>query len=120
MQLNTVFDRNLFVNNLPQEYAEVVTDILMNEEKYQLHGWLEKKQVFVKGKQYPENLSRLVQENIIALREYLINKVNADWMLQIADEAVENKIEILESINDYNKLKVIITRKIGRMRTTFG
>ena len=120
LQLNTVFDRNLFVNNLPQEYAEVVTDILMNEEKYQLHGWLEKKQVFVKGKEYPENLSRLVQENIIALREYLINKVNADWMLQIADEAVENKIEILESINDYNKLKVIITRKIGRMRTTFG
>ena len=120
LQLNTVFDRNLFVNNLPQEYAEVVTDILMNEEKYQLHGWLEKKQVFVKGKEYPENLSRLVQENIIALREYLINKVNADWMLQIADEAVENKIEILESINDYNKLKVIITRKIGRMRTAFG
>ena len=120
LQLNAVFDRNLFVNNLPQEYAEVVTDILMNEEKYQLHGWLEKKQVFVKGKEYPENLSRLVQENIIALREYLINKVNADWMLQIADEAVENKMEILESINDYNKLKVIITRKIGRMRTAFG
>ena len=120
LQLNTVFDRNHFVNTLPQHYAEVVTDILMNEEKYQLHGWLEKKQVFVKGKEYPENLARLIQENIIALREYLINKLNADLMLQIADEAVENKMEILEFINDYNKLKVTITRKIGRMRTSFG
>lgn len=120
LQLNAVFDRNHFINNLPQDFAEVVTDILMNEEKYQLHGWLEKKQVFVKGKEYPENLSRLIQENIIALREYLINKLNADLMLQIADEAVENKMEILEFINDYNKLKVTITRKIGRMRTSFG
>ena len=120
LQVNTVFDRNHFVNTLPQNFAEVVTDILMNEEKYQLHGWLEKKQVFVKGKEYPENLARLIQENIIAFREYLINKLNADLMLQIADEAVENKLELLEFINDYNKLKVTITRKIGRMRTSFG
>ena len=120
LQLDAVFDRNQFINTLPQNFAEVVTDILMNEEKYQLHGWLEKKQVFVKGKEYPENLSRLIQENIIAFREYLINKLNADLMLQIADEAVTNKMEILEFINDYNKLKVTITRKIGRMRTTFG
>ena len=71
-------------------------------------------------KEYPENLARLIQENIIAFREYLINKLNADLMLQIADDAVTNKLEILEFINDYNKLKVTITRKIGRMRTTFG
>ena len=120
LQLDAVFDRNQFINTLPQNFAEVVIDILMNEEKYQLHGWLEKKQVFVKGKEYPENLARLIQENIIAFREYLINKLNADLMLQIADEAVTNKMEILEFINDYNKLKVTITRKIGRMRTTFG
>ena len=120
LQLDVVFDRNQFINTLPQNFAEVVIDILMNEEKYQLHGWLEKKQVFVKGKEYPENLARLIQENIIAFREYLINKLNADLMLQIADEAVTNKMEILEFINDYNKLKVTITRKIGRMRTTFG
>ncbi len=120
LQLDTTFDRNHFIATLPQNFAEVVTDILMNEEKYQLHGWLEKKQVFVKGKEYPENLARLIQENIIAFREYLINKLNADLMLQIADDAVTNKLEILEFINDYNKLKVTITRKIGRMRTTFG
>ncbi|MBC7493559.1 MAG: DNA primase, partial [Flavobacterium sp.] len=72
LQLDVVFDRNQFINTLPQNFAEVVIDILMNEEKYQLHGWLEKKQVFVKGKEYPENLARLIQENIIAFREYLI------------------------------------------------
>ena len=119
LQLNENFDRNLFVNNLQQDYAEVVTDILMNEEKYQLHGWLEKKQVFVKGKEYPENRNNLVQENIIAFREYLINKLNNDLMVQIQNPETENKTEVLELINDYNKLKVVITRKIGRMRTSF-
>ena len=120
LQLNESFDHNQFINTLPQEVAEVITDILMNDEKYVLHGWLEKKKVFVKGKDYPENLTRLVQENITAFREYLINKLNADLMLQIVDETVQNKHEILEDINNYNKLKVAITRKIGRMRTVFG
>lgn len=118
---NEDFDKNHYLNNLIPEHAEVVTDILMNDEKYQLHGWLDKKQVFVKEKDDLEILSRLVTETIVTFREYLINKLNRELMLQIqAEEPEYSPEEIITMINDYNKLKVNITRRIGRMRSDYN
>ncbi|MCB0443555.1 MAG: DNA primase, partial [Flavobacterium sp.] len=118
---NELFDKNHYLNNLVPEHAEVVTDILMNDEKYQLHGWLDKKQVFVKEKDDLEILSRLVTETIVTFREYLINKLNHELMLQIQAETSEfTPEEIITMINDYNKLKVNITRRIGRMRSDYN
>jgi DNA primase len=118
---NEDFDKNHYLNNLLPEHAEVVTDILMNDEKYQLHGWLDKKQVFVKEKDDLEILSRLVTETIVTFREYLINKLNHELMLQIqAEEPEYSPEEIITMINDYNKLKVNITRRIGRMRSDYN
>jgi DNA primase len=85
-----------------------------------LHGWLEKKQVFVKDKNNDEVLTRLVSETIIAYREYLINKLNEELMRKIMLPEFEDKTEILSNINEYNKLKVSITRSIGRMRSTYN
>ena len=117
--LNYLFDKNQYVNNLSSDFAPIVTDILMNDEKYQLHGWLEKKQVFVKEKEDSEILSRLVTETIAAFREYLINRLSNGLMEKIKEDSDENSIEIISMINDYNKLKVTIARKIGRMRSTY-
>jgi DNA primase len=118
---NELFDKKQYLNNLVTEHAEVVTDILMNDEKYQLHGWLDKKQVFVKEKDDFEILSRLVTETIVTFREYLINKLNRELMLQIQTDTPEySQEEIITMINDYNKLKVNITRRIGRMRSDYN
>ncbi|MDP2160098.1 MAG: DNA primase [Flavobacterium sp.] len=115
------FDLSHYLNSLSPELASYVTDILMTDEKYQLHGWLEKKQVFVKEKNDTEILARLVTETIAAFREYLINKLNTDLMNQLKDETSEvTPEEVLTLINDYNKLKVSITRRIGRMRTDYN
>ncbi len=116
---NTNFDNKNYTQNLNPEFAQVVTDIFMDDEKYQLHGWLEKKQVFVKEKTENEILVRLVNDNIIAYREYLINKLNAELM-ETVKNGTENMIEILSTINDYNRLKVTITRSIGRIRSTYN
>lgn len=118
---NESFDKNHYLNNLVPEHAEIVTDILMNDEKYQLHGWLDKKQVFVKEKDDLEILSRLVTETIVTFREYLINKLNHELMLQVQSETPDyTPEEIITMINDYNKLKVNITRRIGRMRSDYN
>lgn len=118
---NEQFDKTNYLNSLAPEYAEVVTDILMNDEKYQLHGWLDKKQVFVKEKNDAEVLTRLVSETIVTFREYLITKVNKELMGQIQSETPELPVEdIVMMINDYNKLKVNITRRIGRMRSDYN
>ena len=118
--INDNFDHKNFINTLKPEFSQVVTDIFMDDEKHQLHGWLEKKQVFVKEKNNEEVLTRLVSETIIAYREYLINKINEDLMRNIVLPEFEDKIEILTNINEYNKLKVTITRSIGRMRSTYN
>ncbi len=118
---NEGFDTTNYLNKLKPELQQIVTDIYMDDEKYQLHGWLDKKQVFVKGKDNLEVLQRLVSENIISYREYLINKLNAEQMLEVLKPEIEDKTEILSSINEYNKLKVVISRSIGRMRpSTFN
>jgi DNA primase len=118
---NQEFDINQYVNNLQPDQAGVVTDILMNDEKYQLHGWLDKKQVFVKEKDDLEILARLVSETIVTFREFLITQVNKELILQLQDEKPAfSPQEIIVMINDYNKLKVNITRKIGRMRSDYN
>ncbi|MBC7641484.1 MAG: DNA primase [Flavobacterium sp.] len=114
------FDNKNYLNSLNQEHAQLVTDIFMDDEKYQLHAWFEKKQVFVKEKNNIENLTRLVNETIIAYREYLINRLTIDLMQDIMLPEIEDKSEILSSINEYNKLKVTITRSIGRMRSAYN
>ena len=115
------FDKIKYLNKVNPEFSQLVTDIFMDDEKHQLHGWLEKKQVFVKEKTENEILVRLVTDNIIAYREYLINKLNENLMKSIkVDEPDLDIQEILSAINDYNKLKVTITRSIGRIRSSYN
>jgi DNA primase len=117
---NESFDKVKYLNSIKPEFSQLITDILMDDEKHQLHGWMEKKQVYVREKNDNEVLTRLVSENIIAYREFLINKLNLELMQSMIDPENNEKIETLTSINEYNKLKVAITRSIGRMRSTYN
>ncbi|WP_333695271.1 DNA primase [Flavobacterium sp.] len=117
---NESFDKNQYVTNLNPDFAQVVTDIIMNDERYNLHGWLDKKQVFVKEKNDAEVLSRLVTETIVTFREFLITQINSDLMNQVKEGQVDSLEDLIVAINDYNKLKVSITRRIGRMRSDYN
>ena len=101
---------------LAPEHSQVVTDILMSEEKELLHNW-ETKHIYVKSK--TQNVSQYVSETIISLREYLINKLILDLINSFNHEEEADSAEILATINDYNKLKVSLTNKIGRIRSTY-
>lgn len=103
-----------WMRTLPTEQQAWVSDLLMNEEKYILHKWTEKKQVYVKDKGHPDVVSRLVTELIGTLREYLIKKIIDGYI-----KALENKTEaenLMQMVSEYNKLKTNITRRLGRMR----
>ena len=113
---NENFNIEHYLMQLSPEHSEMVTDILMLEEKELLHNW-ETKQIYVKKK--TENVGQYVLETIISLREYLINKLIMDMMNNF-NKGEENDLEELKStINDYNKLKVSLTNKIGRIRSTY-
>ena len=106
-----------YVMQLSEEHSKIVTDILMLEEKESLHNW-ETKHIYVKSKH--QNVSQYVSETIVSLREYLINKLIMDLMQSYSNEEEENDLqELMTTINDYNKLKVNLTNKIGRIRSTY-
>ena len=105
-----------YLQQLDNEYSQIVTTILMNEEKELLHNW-ETKQIYVKSKH--QSIAQYVTETIVSLREYLINKLIVEMMNQIPESNEEQIEEIKTNINDYNKLKVYLTAKIGRIRSTY-
>ena len=105
-----------YVMQLSEEHSKIVTDILMLEEKESLHNW-ETKHIYVKSKH--QNVSQYVSETIISLREYLINKLILDLIEGYKGEDENNLEELKSTINDYNKLKVSLTNKIGRIRTAY-
>ncbi|MCF6131014.1 DNA primase [Flavobacterium wongokense] len=114
---NDEFNIEQYLMQLSAEHSEMVTDILMMEERELLHNW-EAKQIYVKTKD--QNVSQYVSETIVSLREYLINKLIMDLMNSYSSNAEENDLEELKAtINDYNKLKVNLTNKIGRIRSTY-
>ncbi|MDN3676204.1 DNA primase [Flavobacterium paronense] len=113
---NEHFNIEQYLMQLSIEHSQMVTDILMLEEKELLHNW-ETKHIYVKTK--IQNVSQYVSETIVSLREFLINKLIMDLMNNYSSEEENDLEELKSTINDYNKLKVNLTNKIGRIRSTY-
>ncbi|RZP05557.1 MAG: DNA primase [Flavobacteriales bacterium] len=109
-QKNQKLILEVFLNNLDNELSEHVTGILMNEERYELHNWVSKN-IFVKNKE--KGISQLVSETILSLRTYLINKKVDELKDEIKLE--NNNDRILEEINEYHKLKSLLSKKLNRV-----
>jgi len=104
-----------FLNTLHPELQYVATDIFMQDEKYVLHEWEEKKQIPVKDKSL--SVSAYANEHIIDLRWLLLGKLIQDLKMQVNPEA--DNMEILMAVNDYNTLVNYLSRKISRLRSQF-
>ena len=110
------FNQEQYLQQLSEEQSQIVTDILMQDEKEALHNW-ETKNIFVKNKE--KSISQYVSETIVSFREYLINKLITDLMNEYTANPEIDIDELKSNINDYNKLKVMLTNKIGRIRSTY-
>lgn len=113
---NEKFSAEQFMSDLPVEYAPLVADILMEEEKIQLHNW-ESRDVFVKSKQV--GIAQYVNETILSLRWYLVDKIIADLMTQISPDPTVDNSEILSNTIDYQQLIKSFSDKLGRVLSRF-
>ena len=99
-----------FVNRLDPTLASDVTNILMNEERYNLHNW-EKNNIFPKQKEV--SIAQLVSETILTLRCYLIDrKVNE--IKQDTKATIDHRT-LLEDVLNYSNLKMLLSRKLNRV-----
>ena len=101
---------DVFVNVLEPVLANEVTSILMNEERYALNDW-ERQNIFPIKKE--DNIGRLVNENILSLRRFLVAK-KIDELAKSVSQEVSN-IEIIQEIMDYTALKKLLSQKLNRV-----
>jgi DNA primase len=99
------------IPSLDGELSSLVSNILMNEEQYQLHQW-EKKNIFVKSRD--SQVSQLVNETILTLRKLLIDKKIEELQDQVKDKE-QHHSEILEDVMSYYQLKQVVSRKLNRV-----
>lgn len=104
-----------FLNTLSSQLQQEATDIYMQDERYYLHEWEEKKQIPVKEKLI--TAANYTNEHIIDLRWLLLGRLIQDLKMQVSPEA--DNMEILMAVNDYNTLVNYLSRKINRIRSQF-
>ncbi len=114
-ELNTSqnFKAERLIRKLPLEKAELITHILFDSERYELHNWTGR-EIYVKDKN--QTISQVVSETIFNLRRYLISmKINelAKEIKNIKDESL--KKETLKETLEYTALKKLLSDKLNRV-----
>ncbi len=98
-----------FINDLDSNSSKIVSDILINDDKYQLHDW-ERKNIYVK--KIGSELSQLVNETILNMRRYLIDKKINELQ---ESKKYEDKGDVLEEVMSYYKLKKMLSARLNRV-----
>ena len=114
-ELNTSqnFKAERLIRKLPPEKAELITHILFDSERYELHNWIGQ-EIYVKDKN--QTISQVVSETIFNLRRYLISmKINelAQDIKNLKDESL--KKETLKETFEYTALKKLLSDKLNRV-----
>ena len=116
---NLLQNKEISINNFEEKHLDLFSSIIMNEQKYTLDDWLNKKNIYVKEKTNESEIKRLVQDTIISYRECLLSDLLNNLSKEVANVLEEHHKDVLQTAVDYNKLKVKITREIGRVRANY-
>lgn len=109
---NDNFNLERYLMHLKPEFAQIITDIVMNNEKYVLHNW-EGQNIFPKTKL--EQLNQNVTDNLFTLRWYLISQFIENAKNSVSRESEIDNSELIAEIMDYIKLKTKFSHKTGRV-----
>ena len=97
------------VNHQNPEVANLVTSILMDEEKYTLSDW-ERKEIFVVATE--KILPKLINDAVFNLRRVLIEKKIQDILNEIQTKKTTPDLEL---INNYTGLRTRLFNKLNRV-----
>ncbi|KIA97121.1 DNA primase [Flavobacterium sp. KMS] len=113
---NEKFSLEQYLMRLQPEFAQEVTDILMEDEKVTLHDW-EGQNIFAKEKS--ESISQYVTETILSMRWFLVDKIIEELKSSIISDPKEDNMELLLMVVDYSKLINSFSRKLGRVMSRY-
>jgi DNA primase len=111
---NEAFSLEQYLMHLKPEFAQEVTDILMEDERLIMHNW-EGQNIFPKSKN--DTIAQNVAETILTMRWYLVGRIIEELKATIAPGA--DNIESMTMIQDYNGLTLAFSKKLGRVMSRF-
>ncbi|MEZ7497586.1 DNA primase [Flavobacterium sp. Arc3] len=111
---NDGFSLEQYLMHLQPEFAQEVTDILMEDERVILHNW-EGQNIFPKYKK--DTIGQNVSETILTLRWYLVGKIIEEIKSSITSES--DNTEPMTMIRDYLGLTSAFSKKLGRVMSRF-
>ena len=114
---NESFSVEQYLMHLQPEFAQEVTDILMEDERVVLHNW-EGQNIFPKTKS--ESISQYVAETILTMRWYLVDRIIEEIKGSISSEPDSDNIEPLSMAMDYYKLINSFSKKLGRVMSRYN
>ncbi|MBL0735484.1 DNA primase [Flavobacterium sp. GN10] len=109
---NETFSLDRYLMHLEPEFAQEVTNILMEDERLTIHNW-EGQNIFPKQKS--ETIEQNVSETIFAMRWYLVSAIIAELKNSLLTNPQEDNSEILSMVIDYSKLLNNFSKKLGRV-----
>ena len=114
---NETFNIEHYLMQLPQDFAQEVTDILMEDEKLALHDW-SGQNIFVKQKN--ETISQYVSETILTMRWYLVDKIIEELKGSILPDPTSDNSDTMSLAMDYSKLINSFSNKLGRVMSRYS
>ena len=100
------------LNQLSDKSNKVLSDILMEDDKYRLDNW-EKHNIFVTHKSQLD--PQEVTHTILSIRKYLINDYIQEATRNLTSEEQKDPSGIIEEVHSYNTLKVMIADRLERV-----
>jgi len=109
---NETFSLDKYLMHLEPEFAQEVTNILMEDERLTIHNW-EGQNIFPKHKS--ETIEQNVSDTIFSMRWYLVSGIIAELKNSLLTDPQEDNSEILSMVIDYSKLLNNFSKKLGRV-----
>nr|WP_315195883.1 DNA primase [uncultured Flavobacterium sp.] len=106
-----------YLMHLNSDFAQEVTDILMEDERLVLHNWIGQN-IIPKTKN--ETISQYVSETILTMRWYLVDKIIEELKNSVSNEPGSDNTESMSLAMDYYKLINSFSKKLGRVMSRYS
>jgi DNA primase len=114
---NEVFNLEDYLMHLSPEFAQEVTNIIMENELNELSNW-EGRNVFVKMKDV--TTAQYVSETILSIRWFLVCQLVEELKQTLSKEIEADNSEQLRMTMDYNGLINSFSKKLGRVLSRYS
>jgi DNA primase len=114
---NETFNLEEYLMHLSPEFAQEVTNIIMENELNELSNW-EGRNVFVKMKDV--TTAQYVSETILSIRWFLVGQLVEELKHTVSKELEEDNSEHLRMTMDYNGLINSFSKKLGRVLSRYS